>query len=119
MSKRGITQKTIDDFKLGYAHDGWDHLLKYFSNKRISTVLLEKSGLILPRKNKSGHYDRFRNRIIFPIFVVKRKVVGSVTGRTQVFVKPKKVVRGTVLGAKKKDVGIMILLINPLVRILV
>jgi DNA primase len=76
LSKRGISQKTIVDFKLGYARDGWDHLLRFFSNKRISTMLLEKSGLILTRKNKSGHYDRFRNRVIFPIFDVNSQVVG-------------------------------------------
>jgi DNA primase len=76
LSKRGISQKTIVDFKLGYAHDGWDHLLKFFSNKRVSPILLEKSGLILPRKNKSGHYDRFRNRVIFPIVDVNTQVVG-------------------------------------------
>ncbi len=76
LSKRGLIQQTIDDFKLGYAHDEWDHLLRFFSNKRISPVLLEKSGLILARKNKSGHYDRFRNRVIFPIFDVNRQVVG-------------------------------------------
>lgn len=76
LSKRGISQKTIIDFKLGYARDGWDHLLRFFSSKRISSMLLEKSGLILPRKNKSGHYDRFRNRVIFPIFDVNTQVVG-------------------------------------------
>lgn len=76
LAKRGISQKTIDDFKLGYARDGWDHLLRYFAGKRISTMLLAKSGLILPRKNKSGNYDRFRNRVIFPIFDVNKQVVG-------------------------------------------
>jgi DNA primase len=76
LSERGISEKTINDFKLGYAYDGWDHLLRFFSNKRISPVLLEKSGLILSRKNKSGHYDRFRNRIMFPIFDVNMQVVG-------------------------------------------
>ena len=76
LARRGITQKTIDDFKLGSAVDGWDHLLRFFSNKRISPQLLEKSGLILPRKNKSGHYDRFRDRLIFPIFDMNMQVVG-------------------------------------------
>ncbi len=76
LAQRGISQQTIVDFKLGYARDGWDHLLRFFSDKRISPMLLEKSGLILPRKNKSGHYDRFRNRIIFPIFDVNTQVVG-------------------------------------------
>ena len=76
LSTRGISQKTIDDFKLGYARDGWDHLLGFFSINRVSPILLEKSGLIVPRKNKSGHYDRFRNRIIFPIFNVNTQIVG-------------------------------------------
>jgi len=76
LSKRGISQKTIDDFKLGYARDGWDHLHRSFSINRVSTILLEKSGLIVPRKNKSGHYDRFRNRVIFPIFNVNTQIVG-------------------------------------------
>jgi DNA primase len=76
LAQRGISQQTIVDFKLGYARDGWDHLLRFFSDKRVSPLLLEKSGLIVPRKNKSGHYDRFRNRIIFPIFDVNTQVLG-------------------------------------------
>jgi len=75
-SKRGISQQTIDAFELGYAPDAWDHLLKFFAEKRISPVLLEKSGLVMPRKNSSGYYDRFRNRVMFPIFDVNKQVVG-------------------------------------------
>ena len=59
LKKRGISQKTIDDFKLGFARDGWDYLLSYFVKKRISPALLEKSGLVLPKKNKGGYCDRF------------------------------------------------------------
>jgi DNA primase len=76
LSKRGISQKTIEDFKLGYAYDGWDHLLRFFMNQRVSPAVLQKGGLVLPRKNKSGHYDRFRDRVIFPIFDVNKQVVG-------------------------------------------
>jgi len=76
LRKRGISQKTIDDFKLGYAREGWDHLLNFFLKKRISPVLLEKSGLVLPKKNRGGYYDRFRNRIIFPIYDASMQVVG-------------------------------------------
>ncbi len=74
--QRGFSKDTIELFKLGFALDGWDHLLRYLSQKRISTLLLEKSGLILPRKNRSGYYDRFRNRIIFPIFDVNSQIIG-------------------------------------------
>jgi DNA primase len=76
LKKRGISQQTIDDFKLGYARDGWDYLLNFFSKKRVSPLLLEKSGLVLPKKNKNGYYDRFRNRIMFPIFDASMQVVG-------------------------------------------
>ena len=76
LKKRGISQQTIDDFKLGYARDGWDYLLNFFSKKRVSPSLLEKSGLVLPKKNKNGYYDRFRNRIMFPIFDASMQVVG-------------------------------------------
>ena len=76
LSKRGISAKTIDAFKLGFARDGWDHLLRYFSGRRIPRALLEKSGLILARKDSSGYYDRFRNRIIFPIFNASMQVIG-------------------------------------------
>ncbi len=74
--KRGISQQTVDAFHLGYAPDGWDHLFKFFAEKRISPALLEKSGLVMPRKNSSGHYDRFRNRVMFPIFNANTQVVG-------------------------------------------
>ena len=76
LAKRGISQQTIESYKLGYALDGWDHLLRYFTAKRISIRVLEKSGLILPRKNKSGYYDRFRDRIMFPIFDVNSQIIG-------------------------------------------
>ena len=67
LGRRGISRKTIDDFKLGYAPDSWDRLLNYFSKKRVSVALIEKAGLILPRKNKNGFYVRFGNRIMVPI----------------------------------------------------
>jgi len=76
LAHRGISQKTIDDFKLGYAPDGWDRLLNYFDSQRVSPSLIEKSGLILPRKKKSGYYDRFRNRIMFPIIDANMQVIG-------------------------------------------
>jgi DNA primase len=76
LKQRGISQKTIDDFKLGYAPGGWDRLLKYFNGKRISTHLIEKAGLIVSRRNMNGYYDRFRNRIIFPIIDASMQVIG-------------------------------------------
>ena len=74
--KRGISREIIDDFKLGYAPEGWDKLAIYFSKKKQPDGLVEKSGLIIPRKGKSGFYDRFRSRIIFPIFDISMQVIG-------------------------------------------
>jgi DNA primase len=76
LKKRGIGEDTVTIFNLGFAPAGWDSLLNYFSKKNISHELVEKSGLIIKRKSKNGYYDRFRNRIIFPIFDVSKQVLG-------------------------------------------
>ncbi len=74
--KRGINQETINDFNLGYAPKGWNNLLNFFSKKGIKTDLLLKSGLIVQSKNNRSFYDRFRERIIFPITDIRSQVVG-------------------------------------------
>ncbi|MBM3246614.1 MAG: DNA primase [Candidatus Omnitrophica bacterium] len=69
---RGIKEETIKLFKLGLAQDKWDALISHLRAKNISLSLLEKAGLIL-NKEGGGYYDRFRNRIIFPIFDIKSR----------------------------------------------
>lgn len=76
LEKRGISAQTAEDFQLGYAPGGWDSLLKFFSRKKTDTALLEKAGLAVPRKGRPGFYDRFRDRIIFPIVDVQGRVAG-------------------------------------------
>ena len=76
LKKRGFSPEIIDTFHLGYAPKGWDNLLSFFSKKGAALALVEKSGLILPKKNKRGYYDRFRDRIIFPILDVNQAVIG-------------------------------------------
>jgi DNA primase len=68
LEKRGIKQETIRMFRIGYAPEGWNNVVNFFQKKRISLNIVEKAGLIVERENKRGFYDRFRNRIIFPIF---------------------------------------------------
>ncbi len=68
LKKRGVDLNTVKAFRLGYALAGWDFLLKYLRSKGYSLRMIENAGLILPRKNKEGFYDRFRDRIMFPIF---------------------------------------------------
>ncbi len=76
LRSRRMTQKTIDDFHIGYAPLEWERLVNHFSKKKISAHLVEKTGLILSKKNRGGYYDRFRNRIVFPIFNLNQQVIG-------------------------------------------
>jgi DNA primase len=76
LKKRGISPEIIDKFKLGYAPSGWNNMERFFIHKKVSTDLIQKAGLVIARKNGHGHYDRFRERIIFPIFDTSRRVLG-------------------------------------------
>ncbi|WP_022836641.1 DNA primase [Salisaeta longa] len=76
LKDRGFTPKTIKRFGLGYAPDRWDGLLEAAAEASIAPDVLEDAGLVLPRKRGDGHYDRYRGRVIFPIFSHIGKVVG-------------------------------------------
>ncbi|HOG80059.1 MAG TPA: DNA primase, partial [Anaerolineaceae bacterium] len=67
LTRRGLTDATIETFGLGYALDSWDAGLRYFTGKGYSTADLLAVGLITERQGSEGFYDRFRNRIMFPI----------------------------------------------------
>lgn len=80
LEKRQISASLIERFGLGYAPEGWDHLLEALSS-RFSTDLLAATGL-LGKSDKTGrHYDRFRHRLMFPIHSATGRVVGF-GGRT-------------------------------------
>ncbi len=68
LRRRGFTPQTIKQFGLGYAPDEWDALLTVAEEEQIDRETLEKAGLIIERNDGSGYYDRYRGRIIFPIF---------------------------------------------------
>lgn len=76
LAKRGMDKEIITRFLIGYATDNWDRLTRFFENKRVPMKLVEKSGLIISRKSKNGFYDRFRDRVIFPIFSAAGQVIG-------------------------------------------
>lgn len=66
---RGLNQELVNLYKIGYAPEAWSDLTHYFENKRVPTVAAEQLGLIKRRsQGKSGHYDLFRHRLMFPIF---------------------------------------------------
>ena len=68
--------KAFGQFGLGYATEAWDDLLVAAENEHVSADTLEKAGLVIPRKDGSGHYDRYRGRVIFPIFSHIGKTIG-------------------------------------------
>ena len=74
LKKRGITKETIQKFKIGYAPSQWDSVLKTLRNKNFPLALIEKAGLIIAKEG-GGYYDRFRSRLIIPIFDTKERVV--------------------------------------------
>ncbi len=88
LKKRAVQEETIREFKIGYALNSWDSLSSFFRTQGVSTELLEKAGLAVPGKRKGEVYDRFRGRVIFPIFALTGKIVGF-GGRTLFDVEPK------------------------------
>jgi len=76
LEKRGINEKLSKELGLGYAPDSWDKLYKLFLKKRIDIKLAVESGLLVQKEGERGYYDRFRNRIMFPIFDIRGRIVG-------------------------------------------
>jgi DNA primase len=74
--KRGIDKEIVQQFKLGFSPNRWDGLLRYLSVKGIPVEEEKRLGLIIPREDKKGFYDRFRNRLIFPITDVQGRLIG-------------------------------------------
>jgi len=74
LKARDIREDTISNYMLGYAPPRWDSLAQFFRRENISTALAIQTGLLI-EKEGGGVYDRFRDRIIFPIFNSKGKVI--------------------------------------------
>ncbi len=66
LKDRGLNEKSIKEWQLGYAPDSWDNVAKFLAKKGFQSADVVKSGLGLPSQ-RQGLYDRFRKRIIFPI----------------------------------------------------
>lgn len=73
--RRGIEESTIKRFGLGFAKDGWQNLRTYLKGKGFNDNILLEAGLVL-KSQKGTIYDRFRNRVMFPVFDIKGKVIG-------------------------------------------
>jgi DNA primase len=79
---RGLTGDTAARFSLGYAPDAWDFLLKQLGGSEAERLRLLQVGLIIERERKpgadtpAGHYDRFRDRVMFPIRDARGRTIG-------------------------------------------
>lgn len=81
VKKRGITDKTRAEFRIGYAPEGWRNLYTFLQSKKWSNEYIEKAGLAKRGEDRSDNlYDRFRGRIMFPISDSSGRVV-AFTGR--------------------------------------
>ncbi|OGJ22424.1 MAG: DNA primase [Candidatus Pacebacteria bacterium RIFCSPHIGHO2_02_FULL_46_9] len=75
LRSRGVTKDTIRQFSLGASTPGWDGLIAYLhEKKKVDLKLLEQAGLAI--SNRGRTYDRFRNRVIFPLTTHRGQVVG-------------------------------------------
>ncbi len=75
LARRGVDEATAERFRLGYALNAWDELLKALGTKGYPPALLEKAGLAQGRQSGEGYFDLFRHRLMFPIVDLQGRVV--------------------------------------------
>ncbi|KAA3617232.1 MAG: DNA primase [Calditrichaeota bacterium] len=73
---RKLSEKTIKKFRLSYAPDSFDLLLKYFKENSANLKLAEELGLIQKKQNSEEFYVKFRHRMMFPFFNIAGKIIG-------------------------------------------
>ncbi|MSR65963.1 MAG: DNA primase [Pedosphaera sp.] len=76
LHKRGVSADSIKEFRLGYSLDRWDDLLLWGRPQGYTAEILGQAGLAIARENGTGHYDRFRGRLMFPINDEQGRVIG-------------------------------------------
>ena len=75
IARRGLSKETVERFQIGMAPDGWDNVLRTFGGDPASQEQVDKAGML--SHNDSGRtYDRFRNRLMFPIHDRRGRIVG-------------------------------------------
>ncbi len=75
LHRRGLDDKTIDELQIGYAPSSWSALTNFLKEKGVLPPEILKAGLALPGQKSQEIYDRFRGRIIFPIFSLSGRVI--------------------------------------------
>ena len=74
--KRGLDEKTIKSFGLGYSPDSWDSLKNYLLKSGYTIEEIKECGLVGQSRKNNNYFDKFRNRVMFPIFDYKGNVIG-------------------------------------------
>lgn len=74
LENRGLDRKTINNWRIGYSLNSWSDLYDYLK-KTYNSEEIEKAGLIKKKENGSEYYDRFRGRIMFPIFDSSGRII--------------------------------------------
>lgn len=79
VQQRGLTPETVEEFLIGFAPNRWDSVLKWAQKEKYALDLVEKGGLILKSQKpgaRTEYYDRFRNRLMFPIRDEQGRTIG-------------------------------------------
>jgi DNA primase len=76
LRERGLNDQSIKKFRLGYAPDGWRNILEFLLKKNYTIEEIAKTGLLVEKESGREYYDRFRDRIMFPIQDILGRVVG-------------------------------------------
>ncbi|MCR4402813.1 MAG: DNA primase [Firmicutes bacterium] len=76
LKRRGLADETVAKFRLGFASQSWDALLRALSRRKIAKETLLAAGLVVPGKEPGSCYDRFRARLMFPICDPSGRVIG-------------------------------------------
>jgi DNA primase len=76
LDRRGLDSATRREVGVGFAPDRWDSVQRALRDAKIDGELGKKAGLLSERKGGDGHYDLLRGRITFPIYDVRRRIVG-------------------------------------------
>lgn len=76
LQSRGLSSEVCDKFHIGFAPSGWDNVLNNFGKNSDDIKLLHEAGMLVERENHSGSYDRFRDRLMFPIVDNRGRVIG-------------------------------------------
>jgi DNA primase len=73
LEKRGLSEKVVKNYEVGYAPAGWNGLMDHFDRRSDAMTLLQKTGML--SQGKKGNYDKFRDRIMFPIHDRRGRVI--------------------------------------------